>query len=139
MRIRFSISIILLFTSVNLYAQSTNITTLFVSDFKKAEDFYKILAYRNALELYLHYEEKHQGDQLTIERIADCYAKLNNYPEAAAWYEKIIANPTVKPIDYYKYAEILSIMGVYDKALKAYHQYQKMVPADGRAKLKIAF
>jgi outer membrane protein OmpA-like peptidoglycan-associated protein/tetratricopeptide (TPR) repeat protein len=139
MRSHLTISTIFLLASINLYSQSTNITTLFVNDFKKAEDFYKILAYRNAIELYLHYEEKHQGDHLTTERIADCYAKLNNYPEAAAWYGKLVLSPKVKPIDYYKYAEVLSVLGNYDKALTAYHQYQRLQEGDARAKLKIEF
>lgn len=139
MRRLLSILTIVLNAAVNLYGQSTNITTLFVSDFKKAEEFYKILAYRNALELYLHYEEKHEGDVLTTERIADCYVKLNNYNEAAAWYAKLVVRPNAKPIDHYNYAEVLCMIGDYTKALAAYRQYQNLAPSDARVKLKLKF
>jgi outer membrane protein OmpA-like peptidoglycan-associated protein/tetratricopeptide (TPR) repeat protein len=125
--------------SLNLFAQSTNITTLFVNDFKKAEEFYKILAYRNALELYLHYEERHTNDRLVKERIADCYVKLGNYSEASSWYEKLVVDPKVKPIELYRYAEVLSMTHQYTKALAVYRQYQKAEQGDSRTKLKIAF
>ncbi|HEY0743340.1 MAG TPA: hypothetical protein VGD40_17855, partial [Chryseosolibacter sp.] len=118
--------------SLTSYGQSTNITTLFVSDFKKAEDFYKVLAYRNAVELYLHYEEKHQGDPLTMERIADCYSKLNNYSEAATWYARLVVNPNSKPIIHFNYAQTLCMIGDYDGALKAYRHYQQLEKNDGR-------
>lgn len=139
MRRRLSILTIVLLSALKLYSQSTNITTLFVSDFKKAEDFYKILAYRNALELYLYYEGKHKDDPLTCERIADCYFKLNNYTEAAAWYAKLVIKPNAKPVHYYAYAEVLSLTGEYGKALSAYRQYQRLAPADTRTRSKIAF
>jgi outer membrane protein OmpA-like peptidoglycan-associated protein len=139
MRCRFIILTILVLSALKLYGQSTNITTLFVSDFKKAEDFYKVLAYRNALELYLHYEEKHPDNRLTLERIADCYARLNNHSEAVSWYAKLVVDPNVKPVFHYKYAEMLSMIGEYDKALTAYHQYQQLEQGDVRTKLKIAF
>ncbi|HEY0652423.1 MAG TPA: OmpA family protein [Chryseosolibacter sp.] len=128
-----------LFTSLNIFGQSTNITTLFVNDFKKAEEFYRILAYRNALELYLHYEERHQNDRLVKERIADCYVKLGNYKDAITWYEKLVADPRVKPVELYRYAEVLSMTHEYSKALAAYRQYQKAEHGDSRTQLKIAF
>lgn len=139
MQKHFSILILLLSLSVTVYSQSTNITTLFVSDFKKAEDFYKVLAYRNALELYLHYEEKHPGHQLSTERIADCYVKLNNYSEAATWYSKLVVRPDTDPMNHYNYAQALCMIGEYEKALKAYRHYEQLQKNDGREKLKIAF
>lgn len=119
--------------------QSTNITTLFVNDFKKAEEFYRILAYRNALELYLYYEEGHTHNRQVKERIADCYVKLGNYLEAISWYEKLVRDANVKPSELYRYAEVLSMTHQYAKALSVYKQYQAAVATDSRAKSKIAF
>jgi outer membrane protein OmpA-like peptidoglycan-associated protein/tetratricopeptide (TPR) repeat protein len=138
MRWTLTILSIFLFTAIGL-AQSTNVSTLFLNDFKKGEQFYSVLAYRNALELYLHYEERHPAERLVKERIADCYVRLNKYPEAAQWYDKLTHDSAAQPIEYYQYAQVLSQLKQYDKAADAYHKYLTDSKADIRGKLKIEF
>ena len=68
-------------------AQSTNISTFFHKNAKKADHYFDDFAYRNALELYLHQFEKDSGDYHVRERIAMCYAKLHDPQSAEKWYD----------------------------------------------------
>jgi outer membrane protein OmpA-like peptidoglycan-associated protein/tetratricopeptide (TPR) repeat protein len=137
---RRSLTILSIFFSATIgFAQSTNVSTLFLNDFKKGEQFYSVLAYRNALELYLHYEERHPSERLVKERIADCYVRLNKYPEAAQWYDKLTRDLAAQPIEYYQYAQVLSQLKQYDKAADAYLKYLNDSKADIRGKLKLEF
>ena len=70
-------------------AQSTNVSTFFYSPLKKADIFYNHFAYRNALEIYLHINEKDPTSFYVREQIADCYFKLHNPVEAEKWFRDL--------------------------------------------------
>lgn len=83
------------------WAQSTNISTLFHSNFRKAEIFYKKLAYRNAIELYMRELEKKPANTMAKLRIADSYRVLENLSRAEEWYKKAFEEDI--PDSYYMY------------------------------------
>jgi outer membrane protein OmpA-like peptidoglycan-associated protein/tetratricopeptide (TPR) repeat protein len=113
-------------------AQSTNISTLFQSNFKKAEYMYSRLAYRNALELYLVVNEKDSTNYPARQRIADCYFRLGEVDEAEQWYAALAQVPAVPPVYKYKYAQVLSIQGKYADAQKWFFEYATLT-SDPRA------
>ncbi|MBK5277435.1 MAG: OmpA family protein [Bacteroidia bacterium] len=130
--------VILFFSQYLALAQSTNILNLFQSSFKKAEELYSHLAYRNALELYLVAAEKDPSNYVARQRIADCNFRLGNIDEAENWYASLAATPNISPKYIYQYAQVLSIQGKYADAQKWFSEYQKLTP-DARGRSKIDF
>jgi outer membrane protein OmpA-like peptidoglycan-associated protein/tetratricopeptide (TPR) repeat protein len=106
------------------YAQSTNISRVFKSNFEKAEQLYTALAYRNALELYLAVLEKDSSNLIARQHAADCYLRLNNIEDAERMYASLAHAPGALPRHLYQYAEILSMRGKYEQAHNGLLQYQ---------------
>lgn len=121
-----------------LTAQSSNITTLFQSNFKKAELMYNHLAYRNALELYLAVVERDTSNYTARQRVADCNFRLGNIDEAERWYAALAVAPDVPPKYKYQYAQVLSIQGKYADAQKWFSDYLTLTQ-DTRARSKFEF
>src|SRR5690349_12573922 len=99
------VTFILLCSSFFVQGQSTNISTLFQSNFKKAETLYSQFAYRNALQLYLYVAEKDTSNYVARQRIADCYFRLGNNAEAEKWYAHLASLPGVDTKYKYQYAQ----------------------------------
>lgn len=136
---QFKLTFVFLLIVSGLHAQSTNVSTLFHSDLKKADSFYDMLAYPNALNFYLRVVEKDPTNKAAKDRIVDCYIRLGNYKEAATWLENILLAATATPIDHFHYAQVLSVLGKYDEALLAYRTYEQLTKADPRAASKVDF
>jgi outer membrane protein OmpA-like peptidoglycan-associated protein len=90
-------------------AQSTNLSTLLLSNEKKADLFYSKKAYRNALNIYLHIGNKSQSSTGIQEKIADCYLKLNDPTSAEPVYEDLFRKEDVLEEIKLKYAQTLSM------------------------------
>lgn len=60
------------------FSQSTSIITAFHGNVKKADIYFNHLAYRNALTLYLHAQERDTANVYIRERIGMCYFKLHD-------------------------------------------------------------
>ena len=120
-------------------SQSSNMSTLFTGNFKKAETLFNQLAYRNALPLYLYVAEKDPSNEVARQRVADCYFRLGNISEAEKWYGLLANSTGAEPKYIYQYAQILSIEGQYAEAQKWYHDYLLVMKDDKRAKAKLDF
>ncbi len=120
-------------------AQNTDITTLFMSDWQKAERHYEKWAFKNAIELYERVLEKNPNELRAKIRIAECYAELNELDLAVNWYRQIIDFSDLDPVHYYNYAQALSMTGDYDEAKIWYEAYGELQPHDRRAVLKSVF
>lgn len=129
---------ILFFSAFLVEAQSTNISNLFQSNFKKAEIMYGHLAYRNALELYHVVVEKDSSNYVARQRIADCNFRLGNIDEAERWYALLAATPNISPQYKYQYAQVLSIQGKYADAQKWFSEYHNLT-TDARGRSKFEF
>jgi len=125
--------------AVGVKAQSTNITTLFQSDLKKAELFYEHLAYANALDFFERVATKDPNNKKALNRIVECHVRLGNYAEAAEWMEKVLELEDAEPIDHFLYGQILSTMGKYDEATLAFGMYRQLNGGEQRVDSKIAF
>src|SRR5690242_12824985 len=119
-------------------AQNTNVKMVFQSHFKKAEEQYKHLAYRNALELYLAAVGKDSSNLIARQRIADCYFRLGRLAEAERWYSSLATEPNASAQYKYQYAQVLTSRGKYNSARKWFEEYAKE-SNDPRAQEKIDF
>ena len=100
---------------------------------------YQHLAYRNALELYLYTVDRNPENYVARQRIADCYFRLGNIPEAEARYAELAKLPQGDPIYKYQYAQVLSIQGKYGDAERWFAEYAKAQTDDPRARAKLDF
>jgi outer membrane protein OmpA-like peptidoglycan-associated protein/tetratricopeptide (TPR) repeat protein len=135
---RFITICIITLTALFTQAQSTNIKGVFQSNFKKAEELYSHLAYRNALELYLAVVQKDSSNHAARQRAADCYFRLGNTKEAERWYAALVKIRDTPAIYQYQYAQVLAIQGKYSEAQHWFSEYAK-VSGDARAKSKFEF
>ncbi|HLF32627.1 MAG TPA: carboxypeptidase regulatory-like domain-containing protein [Cyclobacteriaceae bacterium] len=123
--------------------QSTNITTLFQSNFRKAEIYYHQLWFENAIELYQRVLEKDSMHLDSKLRIADSYRNLNKPAEAEPWYQSVFKQiqfpGEIDAVHYYHYAQILSMNKKYAEAGIWYKKYSVLEPADSRARKKLDF
>ena len=122
-----------------VFSQSTNISTLFYGRVKKADIYFNHYAYRNALHLYLHANDRDPKNAYVKRQIAECYYRLHNPLEAEKWYSQIISDPKSPAIVKYEYAEVLTMNGKYEEALKWHSEYLKDNPDSHSAKDKIEF
>jgi outer membrane protein OmpA-like peptidoglycan-associated protein len=121
------------------FSQSTNMSTFFHKNVKKADYFFDHFAYRNALELYLHKFEKDSGNYHVRERIAMCYFKLHDPASAELWYSSLAKEPDIHPEAKFEYAEALSMNGKYHESLVWFREYLRDRPNDKIASEKLNF
>jgi outer membrane protein OmpA-like peptidoglycan-associated protein len=128
-----------LFLSAAVWAQSTNISTAFHGNVKKADIYFNHFAYRNALTLYLHALESDPKNIYIRDQIAECYFKLHDPVNAEIYYESIVNEPNIHAGAKFEYAEVLSMNGKYRESKYWFEQYLKEHPNSKIAKEKIAF
>jgi outer membrane protein OmpA-like peptidoglycan-associated protein/tetratricopeptide (TPR) repeat protein len=133
------ITISFVIAAVSVFSQSTNIGTLFKNDLKKGDEFYKHLAYQNALDFYLRYASNHPVNVVVQERIAACYSRLGNFAEAERWYKILATDSSAKPVHFFNYGQVLSVNQKYDLALQAFNTFFQKAQDDERIKGKIEF
>jgi len=121
------------------YSQSTNVSTLFHDNVKKADVYFNHYAYRNALELYLHAYDRDSTNVYISDQIAECYFKLHDPVNSEKWHAKIINKPNIHPQAKFEYGESLSMNGKYPEAKYWFQQYLKEHPDSKIAKDKIEF
>jgi peptidoglycan-associated lipoprotein len=64
--------------------------------------------------------------------IAECYRKIDNAPQAALWYGKVIAKDYENPLSILYYADALRMNQNYEEAKAQYQRYKELVPDDPR-------
>jgi peptidoglycan-associated lipoprotein len=72
-------------------------------------------------------------------KTAECYRFTDRFKESHDWYERalLLDYQKVVPEIHYNNAEMLRMMGEFDKALKSYEFYKKLVPGDVRGDVGI--
>ncbi|MBS1542729.1 MAG: OmpA family protein [Bacteroidetes bacterium] len=133
------IAAILLLLPTLLIAQSTNISTAFMSTFKKAELYHSQFAYRNALTLYEHVVEEDPSNHAAREGMADCYFRLGQTEKAEKAYKELASIKDADPKYKYQYAQILSMQGKYADAKQWFGEYLNANQNDPWAKEKLEF
>ena len=132
------ISILLSFFGVAL-SQSTNVSTFLYSNVKKADHFYDHFAYRNALEIYLHVNEKDKENIYVREKIADCYFRLHDPISSEIWFDELVRDESLGPELKLEYARVLSMNGRYDLSQHWLKLYLQDNPKDSMAVEKLNF
>jgi peptidoglycan-associated lipoprotein len=64
--------------------------------------------------------------------IAECYRKMDNAPQAALWYGKVVAKDYENPLSVLYYADALRMNQNYEEAKAQYQHYKELVPDDPR-------
>ena len=100
-------------------------------DSKRADRFYSLGTYKNALDLYLSAENKKNSASDLKLKIARTYFQLKDYENSALWYDKYASLSTkISDNDLYIYAEALRSSSQYKKAIVYYKRYQNLHPED---------
>ncbi len=122
---KFILLIVAILVAPNIAFGQETIFSVLKTDRQNADDYFERKNFRHALPLYLNLLRKVKDDEIEL-RIARSYYGLNQPKEAEEWYRRVI--PKVKTLpteDILNYAESLSALGQYDRAINWYEQYLK--------------
>ena len=98
---------------------------------KKADKYYQIHDYEEAIKTYLRYINKNRNELTPKARLADSYRHVNKLEEAAKWYGEIANSNKIKPEFYFQYAQTLKGLGKYTEARKWFLKYAESNPEKG--------
>ena len=123
---------LILFSSSDLDAQRKNRVT------QKADKAFEAELYFEASELYKKGYKKTKNKAIKAEILykqAECYRFSGKFKKAANFYKKAIKAKynNSNPIAILRYADMLMMVGNYEKALEQYTKYSKKVPTDTKA------
>lgn len=122
--LRFFVFVLLLFTAaVFALAQEASL--------KKANAYFDEGDYPNAVQVYKEILEK-SNDKEVKRRLADCYRLMKQPVSAEYWYEQIVSQTGVDPINKYYYGLMLKANGKYEEAKAAFTEYTQLAPHDSR-------
>lgn len=93
---------------------------------ERADKLYVAYQYAAVVPLYLKLIDVKKPKQQDVERLADCYFKMNNYADAEKWYALAIQYPENKSENLIFYASVLKSTSKYAEAKKALQQYAEM-------------
>ncbi len=103
---------------------------------KKADKYYGKTDYQRAAELYEKVLQKSENPQ-ALEKIADCYRLLKDYPKAESFYARLMKLPNVAPINHFNYGMILRSNSKIEEAKEQFKIYAAAVPNDKKGALLI--
>ncbi len=96
---------------------------LFKSNLKKANKYYELHAYKQAIPEYLDALKRNKDDIEALSKLGDCYRYLNQLEEAAQNYARAmqVDRDKVEKSQILNYAHVLKGLGRYDEA-KSWYQ-----------------
>lgn len=89
----------------------------------KADQLYAQYKYANAASIYLKLADTKKPKLRVLERLADCYQKINDYEAAENWYARVVDFPDSKAENLINYGAILKSNSRYTEAKKALKAY----------------
>lgn len=98
---------------------------------KKADKYYQIHDYDEAIKTYLRYISKNRNEQTPKARLADSYRHTNQLAEAKKWYKEVININTINPEFYFQYGQTLKGLKEYEEARKWFLKYAESNPEKG--------
>jgi len=137
-QIQFILTLTILLGGISASAQMTK---LFANNRLNADKLYSQMAYSDALEYYIRVHSSDPADVAVLEKIADCYVKLNNPRKAEEWFGKLFEaadSTSTAPLNLFYYAESLKSNGKYEEAHHWFKAYDALGVDDSRTKRKIA-
>jgi outer membrane protein OmpA-like peptidoglycan-associated protein len=96
-------------------------------DFIKAESNYNEQNYDKAIKYFLKVLEAHPDDSIALLRIARCFEKLGQYPDAEKYYSKlIIQSNKTNPNLFLEYGQLLLKIGRHEDARDLFTSYNNL-------------
>lgn len=99
---------------------------------QKARQELEALQYEQALNIYHKLHRKNNDFLPALEGLASCYQKTGDWAEAANWYAKALAQPSVDADVYFRYGQVLLQQDSCELAQAAFDQYLERKPYDER-------
>lgn len=93
---------------------------------QQADLLFNRYEYYNAARLYADLADKKNPDIQVLERLANCYRKMNNYVLAERWYAIAVTNPQAQLLTHYYYAEVLLTNQKFEAAKAQYRVYGEL-------------
>lgn len=124
------ISVLLILVAGTAFCQESIFSGL-KSESNRADRYYSIKEYKNALNLYLSAESKKNSSTRIKLKLGRTYFQLKDYKRSTLWYGKyLLKSKSLPDNDLYNYAEALRSSGEYNKAITFYKRYQEVNPDD---------
>lgn len=104
-------------------------------EFKKAEQSFNNLAYKDAIDQYEKLVEEGNDTVDVLKKIGDAYYYNAQYDDAGKWYAKLFSLEVTDPEPEYIYRYVMTLrtMGEYGKADDWMHTFKTLRPSDSRA------
>jgi len=119
------VCLISIFTVFSSFGQS--------SQLKKATKLFDEFKFVKALDAFIAaYEKEESADALM--GIVNSYKKMGALGKAEEYLKKLVESPDSRPVYKLNYGQALLSNGKYEGAIKAFKQYNALVPSDSRAK-----
>ncbi|WP_214227985.1 OmpA family protein [Pedobacter sp. B4-66] len=90
---------------------------------KRADQLYAQYKYANAASIYLKLADTKKPKLTVLERLADCYQKMNDYEAAENWYARVVNFPDSKAENLINYGAVLKSNSRYTEAKKVLKSY----------------
>ncbi len=116
---------IAVFSAFQLYGQT------YRSYLRKANDQFELKAYSQAIESYKEVLSRKGDEMEALEKIALCYASLNNMDEAADNLTKLVRQRTVDARVFLQFGTVLKALGRYEEAKSYFLLYARTDPTKG--------
>ncbi len=98
---------------------------------KKADKYYQIHDYEEAIKTYLRYINKNRNELTPKARLANSYRQMNQLEEAAQWYAEVVTSNKIDPDFYFQYGQTLKGLGKYTEARNWFLKYAESNPEKG--------
>ncbi|WP_257669675.1 OmpA family protein [Parapedobacter tibetensis] len=89
----------------------------------RAEELYRKYEYAHAAAAYVKLADRKKPRLEDLERLADCYEKMNDYESAENWYARVIQDEKSDAANLIKYGSVLKTNGKYAEARKQFEAY----------------
>ncbi|MDN3676389.1 OmpA family protein [Flavobacterium paronense] len=103
----------------------------------KADKLFESYQYVAAIEEYLKLAESKNANEYIYTQLAESYYNVFDTENASKWYAKAVKGKA-NAETYYRYAQILKILGNYQEANRQMDMFAKMIPKDERALAHLA-
>ncbi|MFT7589109.1 MAG: tetratricopeptide (TPR) repeat protein, partial [Limisphaerales bacterium] len=100
---------------------------------ERADRYFDALAFKPAIKLYKQLEEDSNDPDVRL-KLADCYRLINDYTNAEFWYEQIVLQENIDPLNKFYYAQALMANEKYDRARIWFEEYARARPDDPRGR-----
>lgn len=120
------------------------ITILFLSviinntfaQLKRANKYYDDYEYSKAIPLYKKAIKKKESAE-ALEKLAHSYRLTKNYPQAELYYDRLMKQANVDPINHFHYGMVLKNNNKIAEAKEEFKLYASSAPSDKRADISI--